>query len=362
MDAGLEKVVAAETVLSDVQGANGRLIIRGLDVEYLAQELSFEQTASHLWRDFFESVPQDLQPALGAARVAAFRRLTPDFARLAALPETEALRASLSLGPDGHGLQSAIDLTATMAVATGAIARLKDSKSPLAPDPSAAHAADLLRMIRGDLPNTLEASAQGALALGAYLVTVCDHGLNASTFVARCVASTQAGLGSAVIAGLSALKGPLHGGAPGPVLDMLDGIGSADNAETWIRNALNRGDRLMGFGHRVYRARDPRADVLKRIVARLPSHHGRLALAQAIEGRILQRLAAEKPDRKLDTNVEYYTAILLEALGAPRGLFTCLFACGRVTGWIAHAREQLSTGRLVRPASLYVGPQSAIAA
>ena len=357
MDAGLEKVVAAETVLSDVQGANGRLIIRGLDVEHLAGDLTYEQAAAHLWRGFFESMPDDLRPLLGAARVAAFQRLTPDFQRLSVLPETEGLRAALSLSPDGHNLQSAIDLTATTAVATGAIARLKGGKTPLAPDPYAAHAADLLRMIRGDIPAEHEARA-----LGAYLVTVCDHGLNASTFVARCVASTQAGLGSAVIAGLSALKGPLHGGAPGPVLDMLDGIGAAGNAEAWIRNALDKGERLMGFGHRVYRTRDPRADVLKRVVAGLPSSHGRLALAQAIEGRILQRLAAEKPDRKLDTNVEYYTAILLEALGAPRGLFTCLFACGRVTGWIAHAREQLSTGRLVRPASLYVGPLAAMAA
>ena len=357
MDAGLEKVVAAETILSDVQGANGRLIIRGLDVEQLARDLTYEQTAAHLWRDFFDDMPDDLQPLLGAARVAAFQRLTPDLQRLAAFPETEALRAALSLTPDGHGLQSAIDLAATTAVATGAIARLKSGKTPLAPDLHASHAADLLRMIRGDIPTEQEAHA-----LGAYLVTVCDHGLNASTFVARCVASTQAGLGSAVIAGLSALKGPLHGGAPGPVLDMLDGIGVADNAEAWIRNALDKGERLMGFGHRVYRTRDPRADVLKRVVSALPSSHGRLALAQTIEGRILQRLAAEKPDRKLDTNVEYYTAILLEALGAPRGLFTCLFACGRVTGWIAHAREQLSTGRLVRPASLYVGPLAAMAA
>ena len=162
-----------------------------------------------------------------------------------------------------------------------------------------------------------------------------------------------------MIAGLSALKGPLHGGAPGPVLDMLDGIGAADRAEGWIRDALDRGERLMGFGHRVYRTRDPRADVLKSVVNSLPTSSGRLALAQAIEGRILQKLAAEKPDRKLDTNVEYYTAILLEALGIPRGLFTCLFGCGRVTGWIAHAREQLDTGRLVRPASTYVGPMPA---
>ncbi|HOY77602.1 MAG TPA: citrate synthase/methylcitrate synthase [Hyphomonadaceae bacterium] len=350
MDAGLEKVVAAETVLSDVQGAEGRLIIRGKDVEALVREFTFEQAAGHLWDGFFDATPE-LQAALGRARVQAFERLKPDFARLAPLPEVDALRAALSLAPDGHDVAAAIDLVATMAVATGAIAQMKAGRTPVAPDAGALHGTDLLRMIRGETP-----SVEEARALDAYLVTISDHGLNASTFVARCVASTRAGLGSAVIAGLSALKGPLHGGAPGPVLDMLDGIGAADRAEGWIRNALDRGERLMGFGHRVYRTRDPRADVLKSVVNTLPASSGRLALAQAIEGRILQKLAAEKPDRKLDTNVEYYTAILLEALGIPRGLFTCLFGCGRVTGWIAHAREQLGTGRLVRPASTYVGP------
>lgn len=357
MDAGLENVVVAETVLSDVQGASGRLIIRGHDIEDLTRSFTFEQTGAHLWRGLFERMPGNLQSAFGAARIAAFQRLTQDFDRLASLPETEALRAALSLAPDGDDLQTAISLAATAAVATGAIARLKAGKAPLAPDAAAAHDADLLRMIRGGVPSDIEARA-----LGAYLVTICDHGLNASTFVARCVASTRAGLGSSVIAALSALKGPLHGGAPGPVLDMLDGIGTVENAERWIRSALDRGERLMGFGHRVYRTRDPRADVLKQIVAGLPEGAGRLALAQAIEGRILQRLTAEKPGRKLDTNVEYYTAILLEALGAPRALFTSLFACGRVVGWIAHAREQLGTGRLIRPASSYVGPLPAIAA
>jgi citrate synthase len=353
MDAGLEKVVAAETVLSDVQGVEGRLIIRGKDVEVLAREFDYEQAAEHLWASFFEDMP-DVRSALGNARVEAFERLKPDFSRLVALPEVEGLRAALSLAPDGHDATAALTLAATMAVATGAIAQLKAGRTPLRPDPTAQHGADLLRMIRGETP-----SPEEARALDAYLVTVSDHGLNASTFVARCVASTRAGLGSAVIAALSALKGPLHGGAPGPVLDMLDAIGAADRAEGWIRMALDRGDRLMGFGHRVYRKRDPRADVLKYFVGTLPVSSGRLAFAQAIESRILHKLAAEKPDRKLDTNVEYYTAILLEALGVPRGLFTCLFGCGRVTGWIAHAREQLATGRLVRPASTYVGPMPA---
>lgn len=356
MDAGLEKVVAAETVLSDVDGANGRLIIRGKEVEELARDFDFEATAAHLWQGFFDGNigAAPLRAALGKARVAAFERLRSDFAKLANLPEVEALRVALAFAPDGHDLDAAIDLVATTAVASGAIARLKAGEAPLAPDAGAQHGADLLRMIRGETPSVEEAKA-----LDAYLVTISDHGLNASTFVARSVASTRAGLGSAVIAALSALKGPLHGGAPGPVLDMLDGIGSAERAEGWIRDALDRGERLMGFGHRVYRTRDPRADVLKRVVASLPASSGRLALAQALEGRILQRLAAEKPDRKLDTNVEYYTAILLEALGVPRGLFTAMFASGRVTGWIAHAQEQLATKRLVRPASVYVGPKPA---
>jgi len=352
MDAGLEKVVAAETVLSDVQGEAGRLIIRGIEVETLAREFDFEAAAQHLWAGFFPEAPS--AGALGKARITAFERLGPHFGWLSALPEVEGLRAALALVPDGHDLACTVDLVAMTAVASGTIAQLKAGRTPLAPDAKADHAADLLRMIRG-----ADVSPQEARALGAYLVTISDHGLNASTFVARCVASTRAGLGSAVIAALSALKGPLHGGAPGPVLDMLDGIGSADRAEGWIRDALDRGERLMGFGHRVYRTRDPRADVLKRVVAGLPASSGRLALAQQLEGRILQKLAAEKPDRKLDTNVEYYTAILLEALGIPRGSFTCMFACGRVTGWIAHAQEQLATKRLVRPASVYVGPMPA---
>src|SRR5690242_6409219 len=231
MDAGLEKVVAAETILSDVQGTEGRLIIRGKEVEDLAREYDFEATAQHLWAGFFDADLSGLKAQLGAARVIAYERLKPDFQRLVKLPEVEALRAALALAPDGHDLASAIDLVATTAVATGAIARLKAGRQPLAPEASAGQGEDLLRMIRGRAP-----SHEEARALDAYLVTVSEHGLNASTFVARCVASTRAGLGSTVIAALSALKGPLHGGAPGPVLDMLDGIGAVDRAEGWIRD------------------------------------------------------------------------------------------------------------------------------
>jgi len=191
---------------------------------------------------------------------------------------------------------------------------------------------------------------------------VIDHGLNASTFAARVVASTAAGLPSSIIAALSALKGPLHGGAPGPVLDMLDAIGSADRAEAWLEAALDRGERLMGFGHRVYRVRDPRADVLKGALSLLKGRDNRIELAETVERKALAVLARRKAKRRLDVNVEFYTALLLEALGIPRAGFTLLFAAGRAGGWIAHVREQEKTGRILRPQSRYVGPMPMAAA
>jgi citrate synthase len=187
-------------------------------------------------------------------------------------------------------------------------------------------------------------------------LTVADHGLNASTFAARTIASTRAGLISALIGGLCALKGPLHGGAPGPVLDMLDAVGSADLARAWVEAALTQGERLMGFGHRVYRVRDPRADVLKAAVLKLGPARGRIALAEAVEQAALTVLAERYPNRRLDTNVEFYTALLLEAVGVPREAFTAIFALGRAVGWTAHVLEQEATGRLIRPESRYIGP------
>jgi citrate synthase len=207
-----------------------------------------------------------------------------------------------------------------------------------------------------------------AAALETYLVTVMDHGLNASTFAARVIASTGAGVSGAVVAALCALEGPLHGGAPGPVLDMLDAIGTPENAAGWIEARLAAGHRLMGFGHRIYRVRDPRADVLKEAHATLRearSDRGaeldddRAVLARAVEAAALDALARRRPGRRLETNVEFHTALLLDALGFPRDLFTPLFATGRVAGWVAHAAEQARTGRLIRPESRYVGPGAA---
>jgi len=355
MSDGLEGVVAAETVLSEVDGQAGRLIIRGRSLDEIAGRLRYEDLLALLWDGFFDALPADLQPALGAARAEVFGEVAALDTGLLDRTPIEAMRALTARLSDGDDLATALRLTAAPAVFTAAVIRTQAGEAPVRPDPRLTHAADILRMTRG---------APGGLAevtgLDTYLVTVSDHGLNASTFAARVVASTRAGLTSAVLGGISALKGPLHGGAPGPIIDMLDEIGRPENARAWIEQALDRGDRLMGFGHRVYRVRDPRADALKAAVRRLMDASnlapGRLEFAEAVEASVLAILKARKPDRSLDTNVEFYTALLLEALGLPPSAFTCVFAMGRVGGWIAHAREQLAGGRLIRPASRYVGP------
>ena len=357
MESGLENVVAAETVLSDVDGQNGRLIIRGVSLDELRHE-RFEAVLALLWSGFFDDLPDqtELARGLGAARQRVFGRLGVIDDAVLALPPTDALRALLARLPDGDDLATALELVAAPAVLAPALVRRRRGR-PLSPPMRArGHAADILHMLTDVEP--LPVAAQ---ALQTNLVTVSDHGLNASTFAARVVSSTRTGLTSSVLAALSALKGPLHGGAPGPVLDALDGIGAPANAEAWLEAALDRGDRLMGFGHRVYRVRDPRADALKGAVRALALagavDPARLALAEAVEAAALAILKRRKPDRALETNVEFYTAVLLEALGFPRESFTSVFAMGRTVGWIAHAREQAATGRLIRPQSIYVGPR-----
>ncbi|WP_309605586.1 citrate synthase/methylcitrate synthase [Phenylobacterium sp.] len=371
MSDGLEGVVAADTVLSEVDGQAGRLIIRGRSLDQLAGQVSFEQVARLLWDGFFDDLPEDLVPALGAARMEVFAEVSALDTGLLDRTPIEAMRALTARLADGDDLATALRLAAAPAVFTAAVVRAQAGEAPVRPDPSLGHAADALRMLRGR-----PASAAEVAALDSYLVTVSDHGLNASTFAARVIASTRAGLTSAVLGGISALKGPLHGGAPGPIIAMLDAIGRPENARGWIEAALDRGDRLMGFGHRIYRVRDPRADAMKLAVRRLTQAGvvagsnisgskgapGRLAFAEAVEASVLAILKDRKPDRALDTNVEFYTALLLEALAYPPSAFTCVFASGRVVGWIAHAREQLAGGRLIRPQSRYVGPKPRIAA
>ena len=349
---GLDGVVAAHTVLSKVDGGAGVLILRGHLLQEIAGRHSFEWLTGVLWQDFVDRpLAEDvLRRDLGQARVRVFADMRDALPIAAHLPPLAALRMLLA-GVADDADDAALLLTARVAVGLAAVIRLRNGRGPIEPDPHAGHAADFLRMLRGAVP-----TADEAAALDTYLVSAADHGLNASTFTARVAASTRASLTDAVTAALCALKGPLHGGAPGPVLDMLDAIGPAENAEAWLDAAVLRGDRLMGFGHRVYRVQDPRSDVVKAVVSRLNRDTGRLRYAEAVEQAALAVLAKRKPDRSLQTNLEFYTALLLEALGIPRDAFTGVFAVARVAGWIAHALEQQTSGRLIRPQSDYIGP------
>ncbi len=354
---GLEGVLAAETVLSEVAGEAGRLILRGHRLGDIAARRSLEWLIGELWCGFVDRDLSEiaLRRDLGLARVAAFDAIAPLLPSAAQLAPIEALRLLLAAVPDAAP-NLPLRLTATMAVGLAAVLRARGGVAALPPDPALGHAADFLRMLRGGTPSSAEAAA-----LETYLLTAAEHGLNASTFTARVVASTQAGLASSVTAALCALKGPLHGGAPGPVIEMLDEISCPENAEAWLDAAVLRGDRLMGFGHRVYRVTDPRSDVVKRAVESLGRNSGRIRYAEHIERAALAVLARRKPTRSLQTNLEFYTALLLEALDVPRDAFTGVFALARVAGWIAHAHEQRATERLIRPQSRYVGPVPPVA-
>ncbi len=355
---GLEGVVVAETQLSDVDGERGRLVIRGHDVESLAAASDFEALCALLWTGALPSAAEhaELRTRLGRARVRAFERLPRLGDALQSRDGMEALRAALA-----HLRASELDVgdvhaevTSAVAVFAAAWARERRGVAPLAPDPELGHAADYLRM----------ASPQGtdparSRALDAYLVTAADHGMNASTFTARVVASTESDPVSAVVAALGALKGPLHGGAPGPVLAMLDAIGSPERAAAWIAAELAAGRRIMGMGHRVYRVRDPRAAVLERAVERLRAtglRSDRLDLARAVETVAVASLGERRPERRLAANVEFYTAVILDAIGLAQEQFSATFAVARVAGWLAHIDEQARAGRLIRPSSRYIGP------
>jgi citrate synthase len=356
---GLENIIACETALSDIDGERGRLTIAGEDVETLASRAGFEEVAGRLWRAAGLAAPDDLAGPLGRARAAAFVRLPGLGGALGAADGMDALRAAVGhLAASGDLLADAIAATGAVAVFAAAWARAALGLPPIAPDPGAGHAGDLLRMTVGEAP------AARARALDRYMVAVVDHGMNASTFAARVVASTGSDAVSAVVAAIGALKGPLHGGAPGPVLAMLDAIGSPASARAWLAAELRAGRRIMGMGHRVYRVRDPRAAVLERAVADLErsgAATGRLALARAVEAEATALLRERQPNRRIAANVEFYTAVLLDAIGLPASMFTPTFAAARVAGWTAHVAEHRRSGRLLRPQSRYAPTASGTA-
>ncbi len=361
---GLEGVIVAETMLSRVDGALGRLVVRGHDVESLAGRVPFEGVCSLLWTGELEKEPAQLRSRLGRARQRAFAALSHLGDALENPDGMEALRtavAHLRIDPVTE-TETGADEQAERVAITGAVAvfvaawarRQLANAEPVAPDPSLSHAADTLRMIAGSAAGQAEVAA-----LDAYLTTVAEHGMNASTFTARVVASTGSDTVSAVVAAVGALKGPLHGGVPGPVLEMLDSIATPEAARAWLEAELAAGRRIMGMGHRVYRVRDPRAAVFEQAVERLAAAgvaSRRLDLARAVEREARALLRARYPDRPLEANVEFYTAVLLDAVGLHPALFTPIFAVARVAGWLGHIDEQRKNGRLIRPVARYIGP------
>ena len=356
---GLDGVVAAETRLSAVDGEAGELTIAGFPVEQLAGRATFEEVVYLLWHDALPDPKQlaTFREELGARR--ALPSATLKLLRAAAaerVPAMDALRmaaGTVSLGGADDSYAEALALVARLPGIVAAYSRLLGGEEPVAPDPELGHAANYLYLLRGEEPGV-----ESVRALETYLNTVTDHGMNASTFAARVIISTRSDVVSAIVGAIGALKGPLHGGAPGPALDVVFEIGEAGRAETVMREKLARGERLMGFGHRIYKVRDPRADVLAAAAERLyatEADEGLYRLALEVEKTALGLLAEHKPGRSLQTNVEFYTALLLHGLGLPAELFSPTFAVARVAGWTAHCFEQRALDRIIRPQSAYVG-------
>jgi len=357
---GLAGVVAAQTHLSAVNGMKGELIIAGFSVEEIASRAAFEEVAYLLWHNTLPTTAQldEFRQSLRAQRT--LLNATVDVLYAAAelrVPAMDALflaTGTLNLDlADKDVQQQAIAVLARFPVLVATYERLLNNQTPLTPRDDLDHAANYLYMLSGKIPD-----AEQVRALEIYLNTVVDHGLNASTFTARVITSTGSDLVSAVTGAIGALKGPLHGGAPGPALDMVFEIGESGQAETFMRQKLERHERLMGFGHRVYRTRDPRAEVLSAAAEQMYRRSGDVqlyTLAREVEDTAIRLLAERYPERNLKTNVEFYTALLLHGLGISNDLFTPTFAMSRTAGWIAHIFEQRRQSRIIRPESEYIG-------
>ncbi|HEY8446884.1 MAG TPA: citrate/2-methylcitrate synthase [Thermomicrobiales bacterium] len=358
---GLEGVVAATTTLSHVFGEEGKLVYRGYDIHELAGKASFEEVAHLLW---IGHLPNRAELDELKAKLEANRELPAEVIEvLRLLPKETAPLDALRTGLSAFGamrndlfnvdakptLDEAIALSARFPSILAAFFRLRQGQEPLPPRPGYTTAQSYLYQLFGKEPEE-----RHWRPLDTYLVLLADHGMNASTFTARVIASTQSDICSALVGAIGALKGPLHGGAPALVLEMLQQIGTVDNVDAWLTAALDRGERLMGFGHRVYKAEDPRAEIL-RSMAEQASDPEFFELSRRTEERALALLHERKPGRRLYTNVEFYSAAVLAAVGLPGDMFTPTFAVARSVGWSAHVLEQISNNRLIRPQSVFLG-------
>ncbi len=363
---GLEGVAVAETEIGDVRGEEGFFHYRGYNAAGLAAELSFEQVWHLL---VMGHLPDTSELAAFRERTAALRTLPTGLAEL--LPELaagspfvplNALRTAVSLAADRLGLRPVLDIgpeevredalrmTALVPVLLMGLFRASQGKPTVRPDADLGYAAAYLQMLTGERP-----PADHARAVEKYLILTMDHGFNASTFTARVITSTGADMGSALVGAIGALSGPLHGGAPSRALQTLDEIGTADRAYAYLRQKVESGERLMGFGHRVYKTDDPRSTLLRQVALEMGGEQARFA--EHVEQTALLVLNELKPGRRLYTNVEFYAGVVMNTAGIPREMFTPTFASSRTVGWTAAICEQAAHNRLIRPSAIYVGPE-----
>jgi citrate synthase len=355
---GLEGVVAAETAISEVDGANGRLIYRGgYLIEDLVPVASFEEVAYLLWHG---GLPGESELQALREQMAAGRKLNAQARGALGSMDKEddpmdVLRTVVSAQGAGKTLskptlEEAVALTAVFPTIVGAEYRRRTGRQPVEPRDDLGHAANLLWMMEGKEP-----SPERVHFVDTYLVLLADHGLNASTFATRVVASTGSDMTSSVVGGIGALKGPAHGGATFAARTMLDKIGSAENAERWLTEAHARHEKFPGFGHRVYRTYDPRAKILREMAkTAAPDLHATAARAEDVALKILHDAHPERPNA---TNVDYWASVVLTGAGIPKEMFTTLFATSRVAGWTAHVLESMEDLRIIRPASRWIGPE-----
>ncbi|HEY3332077.1 MAG TPA: citrate/2-methylcitrate synthase [Capsulimonadaceae bacterium] len=364
---GLEGITAAATEIAEVDGARGKLTLRGYDVSELSGRITFEEVAYLLWHGH---LPNSAQLAELQAEISAARELPAPVLEALRVLSTHAsgmhiLRMGVAMLSVGDANVDSLDipenrkraarLQTQIASVVAHSYRLGQGLEIVHPKPEHGLAAGFLYMLEGVEPE--QARIDG---LNAYLVAVSEHGLNASTFAGRVTVATDSDMVSALTAAVSALKGPKHGGVPGPVLKMLEAIGTPANADQYIRNQMASGKRIMGFGHRIYKVRDPRAALLGDAAEKMSALTGDrslLDLTQAVEETTVRVLGELKPGRDLYANVELYAALILHAVGVPSELFTPVFAIGRTAGWTAHIIEQIEENRLIRPQSVYVGPR-----
>jgi citrate synthase len=346
---GLEGVIAFDTSIAEPDREGNALRYRGVDIEELVGKVPFERVWGLLVDGSYEPGMPPAQPHPLAVRTGDAR--TDLEAALAMLAPEWGLKPLIDISDqDARNDLARVSVMALSFVAQSARGVGRPPISQLEIDKARSIPERFLIRWRG------EADPDHVKAIDAYWISAAEHGMNASTFTARVVASTGADVAAALSAGVGALSGPLHGGAPSRVLSMLDEVEATGDAERWVKEALDSGDRLMGFGHRVYRAEDPRARVLRRTAREIGAP--RLDVAEKLEQAALAELRARKPDRVLATNVEFWSAVVLDYADVPPELFTPMFSCARVAGWAAHILEQKREGRLIRPSARYIGPAS----